>query len=324
MASRKDVAELAKVSQASVSYYVNKSGYVSAEAADRIQKAIDTLGYRPNQIARSLRCKDSKQFVFLCNEIRNPFFSQLVHQATQEAINQGYVILFSTVVDDPAYIEKIFGYQISGVFASNNRLDEKSINDLAAQGIPIVILRDIEWKKLNPNITLIKVDYEKILKTIITHLEENGFRRYFYFSSSRNPGSADEKTLKFLDATNGKTQTVFFQISDPQKGFDQVINIKDEIRVNDAFICTNDAVAFGVRKALDTLEYSVPNDVAVIGFDNTIDSKFTVPGITTVDIEADKIGAIAISLLTKKLQGINVEDYIIEPKLLVRGSSNRA
>jgi DNA-binding LacI/PurR family transcriptional regulator len=72
------------------------------------------------------------------------------------------------------------------------------------------------------------------------------------------------------------------------------------------------------------LEYSVPNDVAVIGFDNTIDSKFTVPGITTVDIEADRIGTIAISLLTKKLQGINVEDYTIEPKLLVRGSSNRA
>ncbi len=323
MASRKDVAALAKVSQASVSYYINKSGYVSAEAAERIQKAIDTLGYRPNQIARSLRCNKSKRFVFLCNEIRNPFFSQMVHQATQEAIKKGYVILFSTVVDDSAYIEKIFGYQISGVFASNNRLDEKSINNLASQGVPVVILRDIEWKQLNPNITLIKVNYQRILKTIINHLEENGFRRYFYFSSSRNPSSADEKTLKFLEATEGKTQTVFYQISDPQRGFEQVINIKKEIRVDDAFICANDAVAFGVRKALDTLEYFVPNDVAVVGFDNTINSKYTIPGITTVDIEADKIGAIAISLLTKKMQGVKVDDYIIEPKLIIRNSSNR-
>ena len=323
MASRKDVAALAKVSQASVSYYINKSGYVSAEAAERIQKAIDTLGYRPNQIARSLRCNKSKRFVFLCNEIRNPFFSQMVHQATQEAIKKGYVILFSTVVDDSAYIEKIFGYQISGVFASNNRLDEKSINNLASQGVPVVILRDIEWKQLNPNITLIKVNYQRILKTIINHLEENGFRRYFYFSSSRNPSSADEKTLKFLEATEGKTQTVFYQISDPQRGFEQVINIKKEIRVDDAFICANDAVAFGVRKALDTLEYFVPNDVAVVGFDNTINSKYTIPGITTVDIEADKIGAIAISLLIKKMQGVKVDDYIIEPKLIIRNSSNR-
>jgi DNA-binding LacI/PurR family transcriptional regulator len=101
-----------------------------------------------------------------------------------------------------------------------------------SQGIPIVNLRDIEWKKLNPNITLIKVDYQKILKRIVSHLEENGFRRYFYFSSSRNPGFADEKTLKFLEATKGKTQTVFYQISDPQRGFDQVINIKDEILVD--------------------------------------------------------------------------------------------
>mgnify|MGYP001001618516 FL=1 len=323
MASRKDVAALAKVSQASVSYYINKSGYVSAEAAERIQKAIDTLGYRPNQIARSLRCNKSKRFVFLCNEIRNPFFSQMVHQATQEAIKKGYVILFSTVVDDSAYIEKIFGYQISGVFASNNRLDEKPINNLASQGVPVVILRDIEWKQLNPNITLIKVNYQRILKTIINHLEENGFRRYFYFSSSRNPSSADEKTLKFLEATEGKTQTVFYQISDPQRGFEQVINIKKEIRVDDAFICANDAVAFGVRKALDTLEYFVPNDVAVVGFDNTINSKYTIPGITTVDIEADKIGAIAISLLIKKMQGVKVDDYIIEPKLIIRNSSNR-
>lgn len=323
MASRKDVAALAKVSQASVSYYVNKSGYVSAQAGERIQKAIDALGYRPNQIARSLRCQDSKQFVFLCNEIRNPFFSQLVHHATQEAIKQGYVILFSTVVDDQEYIEKIFGYQISGVFASNNRLDEKSINDLAAQGIPIVILRDIEWKQLNPNVTLIKVDYKRIFNVIINHLKVQGFQRFFYLSSAKSLAYADEKTLNFLDETQSGQQTVSYQISDPQKGYDKVLELKDELRKNDAFICTNDAVAFGVRKALDTLDYSVPNDIAVVGFDNTIDSKFTVPGITTVDIQAEKIGSIAISLLNKKLQGIDVEDYIIEPQLLVRGSSNR-
>ena len=75
MVSRKDVAKLANVSPASVSYYINNSGYVSKEAGERIQKAIDKLGYVPNQTASALRSQSRKQFVFLCNEIRNPFYS---------------------------------------------------------------------------------------------------------------------------------------------------------------------------------------------------------------------------------------------------------
>ena len=85
MASRKDVAREAGVSAASVSYYINNNGYVSAEARKRIQEAIEKLNYSPNQIARSLKIKDSKQFVFLCNEIRNPFYAQLVYRATNAA-----------------------------------------------------------------------------------------------------------------------------------------------------------------------------------------------------------------------------------------------
>ena len=107
MVSRKDIAKEAGVSATSVSYYVNKNGYVSKEAGQRIQAAIDKLNYHPNLVAQSLKRKSSKQIVFLCNEIKNPFYSQLISSATTAAYNHGYFILFSNIIDDKKYIQQI-------------------------------------------------------------------------------------------------------------------------------------------------------------------------------------------------------------------------
>lgn len=325
MVSRKDVAELAGVSPASVSYYINDSGYVSAKARIKIQKAIDTLGYNPNQIARSLRNKDSKQFVFFCNEIRNPFYSELVHRATKAALKEDYVTLFSPVVNNDKYIKKVCGYQVSGVFASNNRIGVDAINTMVQQNIPVVVLRDIEWENLDPRVTQIKVDYSTIMEEICSHLQKQGGDTIHYISSSLSEEKkmVDEKTKAYMHALKNSQPHILYGLADTSEAYKGVLEQYDANSMPDAFICTNDAVAFGVLKAVTEKGLSVPEDVMVVGFDNSYISEYSVPSLTSVDIHSEQMGDLAIQLLIAKLKGEQISDHIVTPRLVIRKSSSR-
>ncbi|MGD1822225.1 MAG: LacI family DNA-binding transcriptional regulator [Pleomorphochaeta sp.] len=322
MASRKDVAKLAGVSPATVSYYVNKNGYVSEITGKKIQNAIDELNYTPNLIARSLKINDTKQLLFLCNDIRNPFYSQLVHRATKSASKNGYTCLFSPIVNDPDYINRILSYQVSGVFASNNKMDVTQINKIAKTNIPVVILRDIDWKDLDSSVTLLKVEFSTIMKEIIEHLVNKGCSEIHYVSSS-TINNLDAKSTSFIKAMGNKSYSVIENVSSTNDAYQTIIETyKTKDAFPNAFVCTNDGVALGCIRAIIDCGLKVPDDVKVVGFDNTNISQFSNPKISTVDIDSDKIGEIAVSKLLNKINKNEEEDLVIKPKLIIRESSN--
>lgn len=325
MVLRKDVANLAGVSQSSVSYYINSNGYVSAKAGKRIQKAIDELGYTPNQIARSLKIKDSKQFLFFCNEIRNSFYSEIVYCATMSAKKVGYTIMFTCVVDDDKYIKKMCGYQISGVFTSNSMMKLEHINEMAKRNIPIVMLRDIKWNNIDPSVTQIKIDYSYIMQDICNHLKSEGYKNIVYISGSHSAKkkNLDEKTKSFLKENGNNPENVIYGILNAEDAYSQVVTNYSKANCPDAFACTNDVVAMGVMKGISDIGLK-PSDIGIVGFDNSLSSKFVIPTLSTVDIKMKDIGNIVIDSLMKKLEGGVVEDYIIQPKLIIRQSSTRS
>jgi DNA-binding LacI/PurR family transcriptional regulator len=323
MASRKDVADLAGVSPASVSYYINKNGYVSKEAGLKIQSAIDSLNYTPNAIARSLRIKDSKQFVFFCNDIRNPFYSQLVHRATKVATQKDYTVLFSPIVDNGEHIKKMVSFQISGVFASNNHMSVNQINDIVNKNIPVVILRDIDWDTLDKRVSQIKVDFSSIMDEIAEHLRDGGARNICYISSctSLSKDEIDSKTESFIKAMKDTKYSIVHNITATKEAYESFINCYQKDNTIDSVICTNDGVALGVLKAAEELNLSVPGDLRIVGFDNSSISQYSNPPITSVDINSDEIGKIAVDMLLAKVKGEVVEDVIINPHLIIRKSS---
>ncbi|MBK5200752.1 MAG: LacI family DNA-binding transcriptional regulator [Spirochaetaceae bacterium] len=325
MASRKDVAELAGVSPASVSYYINQNGYVSKEAGEKIQFAVDKLNYTPNAIARSLRIKDSKQFVFFCNDIRNPFYSQLVHRATKVATEKDYTVLFSPVVDNEEHIKKMVSFQVSGVFASNNHMNVNQINNIAKRDIPVVLLRDIDWPDLDESVSQIKVLFASIMEEIVEHLKEEGAKNICYIAScsSLNIGKIDSKTTAFIKASKDIKHSVLHNISATADGYNSFLEAFKEDPSIDSVVCTNDGVALGVLKAAEKLNLSVPEDIKIIGFDNSSISQYSNPPITSVDINSDEIGKIAVDMLLSKTKKETVEDVIIKPKLIIRRSSKK-
>ena len=321
MVSRKDVAERAGVSAASVSYYINKSGYVSESTGKRIQKAIDELGYVPNQIASSLRSRKSHNLIFLCTEIRNPFFTNLIYSATMEAVKKDYVILFSHTVDNENYIKKLLSYHAAGFFASNALLSKKLVDELLMRGIPVVVMQTLE-EHLEEKVTHVVIDYSTIFREIKEHLNSQGYRKVLYVSASTN-GTLNRRSRKFLETFGSEGSINFFGSA----LYDNPAIVLEGYTKNDmpdAFLCTTDAVAAGVEKVLKEKGIRVPEDCAVIGFDNTNYSMFASPAITSFGINGMEIGKEVMNLLLRKIEGEEMKDLMIKPELVIRQSSVRS
>ena len=325
-AARKDVAREAGVSETSVSYYINQNGYVSKEAGERIQQAIEKLHYSPNQIARSLKTKTSNQFVFLCNQIQNPFFSQIVSNATEAAYKKGYSILFSNVIDDETYLRKLCSYQVDGIFIPSGKIRQSILKSLVSTGIPIVMLSDAALKNLPKEIMQIRSDAALAFPRIIQHLRENGYSRFHFISSVHDVrrGTLDDKVQAFLNETSlSPEKDVSYNVDTAAKAEMLLTRDWPLLSEKDAFLCANDSVAQGVIYALYTKGIHVPEDVGVVGYDNTTPSRFFIPEISSVDYDADKLGEMIIEMLIRRVQGKPVENRVITPQFIARRSTMR-
>lgn len=326
MVSRNDVAKEAGVSPTSVSYYINQSGYVSEAAGKRIQAAIDKLHYRPNQMAKSLKTKNSRQFVFLCNEIRNPFFAQLIADATTAAYERDYSILFSNVIDDETYLTKLCGYQASGVFLPSARVSKEVVEAIQRMGISVVMLNDASWKQMPEGVTQVRSAAEMIYPQILQHLKENGYKRFTFVSSAPDAEHRknDDKAQIFLRMTGlDPHKDVLYNVNTVQEAEKKILMDWKPKEEPEAILCSNDFVAQGVIYALTELGVSVPEQVGVVGYDNIVSSQFYIPSITSVDFGVEKLGSTIIDMLIERVEGKPVEDLVIPPVLVPRESTNR-
>lgn len=329
MATRKEVALEAGVSTAAVSYYINNNGYLSQEKRERIAAAIKKLNYRPNLLAKSLKTSDSKQLVFICNEIRNPFHSEVSYGASHEAYNMGYMTLFCNVVDDEDYILKVCSFMVSGVFIATTKIRTKTINKIAQMNIPVVILGDRHRQGLDPSVTQITIDYDKAMGDLLTHVLAQNKQKIAYVASSsiHDQAHQDEKTKALLAHCMEKNITLnpdwFVEhATHTQAAYELVskqIFIQKELP--NAFICTNDATALGVLRAITDHGLRVPEDVIVTGFDNTIYGQMSTPRLTTIDLGTLDISRATVHLLLDKCQGKEVAPSIINPAFIPREST---
>ncbi|MCI8887075.1 MAG: LacI family transcriptional regulator [Hungatella sp.] len=328
MATRKDVAKLAGVSTATVSYFINDSGYVSQEKRQRIAKAIEELDYQPNLIAKSLKVKDTKQIVFLCNEICNPFHARVAYRATTEAYCRDYMILFCNVIDDEKYIARLCSYQVSGVFIASNRLPLEAIKKMTARRIPVVMLDERLDPEIPEEVSRIIIDYSQIMRDVVRHMLSSGKRELFYLSS--NPaghmGINDGKTSAVVEAAKAEKGCTGLTV---ERGMVSALDAYHMIMEkygsrlgkNTGFICTNDDTALGVMRAVNDLGLRIPEDAAVIGTGNTYLSEMSVPRLSTLDIQTDYISQKAIQILADKNCRKEVQNIWIQPRMIRRETS---
>jgi len=329
--TRKDVAERAGVSVAVVSYVVNAGSRPVAHATRvKVEKAIEELGYYPNEIARGLVLQKSLTIGLITPDYTNPVYGEEAEAIQEVCLPNGYLMLFvysGNSVDREREIVQMFrAKMVDGVIIQPVSSDPiETIKPLKQAGIPVVLLQ-YDCCEV-PCVVLADVHGGQLATK---HLLDLGHRR-IGFIKGRLPGAAraEERLIGYRQAlqvagiaydptlviTSDVTQDAGFQ------AMQQLLALPEPPT---AVFCHNDALAVGAMHAVYAGGLSIPGDISVVGYDDTAGSAHLVPPLTTVRFSRKEMGHQAASILFRRIeQNGNDEPFTIElpVELMVRNST---
>jgi len=325
-----DVAKRAGVGSITVSRVINNSGYISSETRERIQKAIDELGYVPNTLARSLRSRRTNTVALIVTDITNPFFTTLARGVEDAANEAGYTVIFCNTDESAAkeekYLNVLLQKQVDGLLLVPTQRSVNSIHQILKHGTPVVVL---DRRIPEVDVDSVRCDSLDGAYKLTKYLVSLGHRQIAIMSGAVGVSTADDRVAGYRKALEEDG----IAISDryilrgeftPDSGYsmtEQAINLP--LRPT-ALIAANNFITIGAMKALQEAEMEVPEDMALAGFDDLPPAIVTFPFFTVVSQPAYEMGTQAMQLLLKRLSAKEVvafQEVILPTQLIVRRSS---
>lgn len=308
----KDIAQKAKVSTATVSNVLTQKKYVSEELAQRVCDAVNKLGYRPNNYARSLKTNRSYMIGIQIPDITNPYFSNAVKVVQAEAIARGYhVTLYNTgnvLETERRNIEGMLNSRVDGMICVAPRLRVKSILDTVQVPVIIVDRLPVETDK---NVAFVYSDNYSGAASIAEYMIAKGYKRFLHLSGPVNLVSNAKERLKGFVETLAKhgVHKKDYRICNGEFtfecGYSMMNGILQDYRPsgNDtAAFVGSDIMAWGAMEALHERKMKIPRDMGIVGYDNIDFSKFLHPALTTVENPIHEMSHEAIKLLLDALE----------------------
>jgi len=325
-----DIARKAGVSIATVSRVINGTGPVSEKTRDRVTKVMEELGYTPNVFARGLMVNSIKVLGLLTIDVRDLYYASAIHTIEVEARQRGYdVILCSTGNDinqKKKYLKLLLQKRVDGIILVGSVFKEKTNNSHileAARDVPVVMVNgDVE----GDNIYSVICDDSFGIYSAVGHLVKNG-RKDIVFINDVDTFSGIAKTKGFKNGMkeyglNLKQDSIIKTTEGINGGYAAVEKLINEGKKISAIVAAQDILAVGVLKRLQEAGIKVPEDIAVIGYDNSLISCCTTPELTTVDSKVEAISSLAIKTLIDVIEGKNVPvKTVITPELVIRGTA---
>ena len=331
-ATIKDVAQAANVSIATVSRILNGQSGVSDELVDQVQDAVRKLNYRPNAAARALKVQKSRSIGLIIPDIENPFFPALVRGVEDAAQVHGYALTLCNTdgkaEEEKRYIKFLLNKQVDGIlFVGNSRCFVDDDPELLAGDVPIVLLdRRIEGVPFST----VMIDNSAGAYMAAEHLLQQGRRRIAMVG-----GRADSPTN--LERVEGYRQALQaygvsyqpalvtnneFTFEGGYIGAEFLLSSGEAF---DAVFAANDMMAVGVIECLLKHGRRVPEDVAVIGFDDIRMASWYKPSLTTIHQPVYEMGRMAVEMLLSHMQkpALTAQNVMLQPELIVRQSSGR-
>ncbi|MGI2327925.1 LacI family DNA-binding transcriptional regulator [Planococcus sp. YIM B11945] len=322
MTTIRDVAKKAGVSVATVSRFLNSTGYVSQDAAAAVSAAVAELKYELNPVARSLNTKKSNLIGLILPDITNPFFPELARAVEDVALTYGYTVILCNSDENPDkeknYIETLKKKYIAGFIVASNQLDAPHY---ANANLPIVALD----RAINDKIPTISSNNKEGAMLGTNALLDRGCKNILFLRGPEELNPANDRYEGFMEAmqqTDIKFQVIFcpFHFTDSQKIVEQVLQDDPTI---DGIFASSDVSAAGALKAAASLGIAVPDTLQVVGFDGVALGEMLSPGLTTVAQDVYKMGAIAARVLIKRIENQEIEQYYyqVPVKLVIRGTT---
>lgn len=321
-----DIARAAGVSIATVSKVLNGKGKISDLTCQKVLRTVKALGYEPSTIASALAGKKTNSIGLLIPDVNNPYFSEIVRGAEDEAFEHGYSLLICNT-DNNEQKEKVYLWtlrqkKMDGIIIATGSTNQQTIEELTNDKIKIVLLsRDI------PNVDLARVMLDNFKGGYLAgdYLLSLGHRSIGVITESLKIGSSKDRLDGFQEALKGNKAKYFVSSSNIygiEAGVAQATELLSKHDIT-AIFALNDLLAIGALQTCHEFDKSVPDDISLIGFDDTIFSKIVYPPLTTIAQPIYDIGRKTAALLIEAIEENKqlTKKIVIEPKLVVRKST---
>ncbi|MCP4141196.1 MAG: LacI family transcriptional regulator [Chloroflexi bacterium] len=299
----RDVADRAGVSHQTVSRVINNSERVTPETRERVKVAIKELGYRPSRLAQSMVTQKTRTIGLVVADITNPFFFEVARGVQDTALAQGYNVFVCNTDDNPQGEQDILtllaSQEVDGVILATVSSPEEELLAFAENYKPLVVInRDIP----HPKASLVSVDILKGAKLAVEHLIERGHRNIAMLSHiGHKPDEMRRvhgyrETLLAHDITPNEEWLV---LAPPNLagGYEATQTLLKEHPEVTAIFTYNDLMAIGALRSCHDMGMRVPQDCAVMGFDDIKFSAMTQPSLSSISYDKYVVGQKAMQRL---------------------------
>jgi LacI family transcriptional regulator len=328
----KDVAHRAGLSPSTVSRALNKSGYVSNEARQRIDEAIAELGYQPNWMARSLRGKPSSTIGLIIPDVLNVYYTALARSVAGTLRNNDYALILCVSNEDPEtdrdYLETLWEKRVDGIIYTHPARGHNSpfVRELAKRGMPIVELNRQREKDI---LDAILADNLQGAYQMVEYVIDLGHRRIGLILGEADLTTTRNRLVGYRRALEDAGLAV-----DPdlicigtfsrEFGEEATYGLLQLAEPPSVIFAGNNRILIGILCALQHQGLHIPDDVSVVAFDDAEWLTVANPPITAVDIATDEMAQLAVDLLLRRIACPEREGkpvtYMLSTSLIERDS----
>lgn len=329
-ATRRQVAEAANVSVRTVSNVVNGFASVAPATRERVLRIVEELDYRPSEIARMLKRGRSGLIALVLPELDTPYFAELTRSFVELGASHGLTIVVDQTDGDVARELELVGQPdraslFDGLIVSPLGLRPGDLPSLASDR-PVIFLGE----DTHDGFDQVRIDNYAASIDAVSHLVQRGRSRIAAIGAeSSNPASSSvrlegyRKALELAGLAFDPSLVAYvdgFRRADGAKAMTALLDQPDH---PDAVFCFSDPLALGALRAIHERGLRVPEDIAVVGFDDVEDGRFSMPTLTSISPDKGYIASKTLALMTARLDGSAVAPatYVAPHTLIVRESS---
>ncbi|PWC20064.1 transcriptional regulator RbsR [Brenneria roseae subsp. roseae] len=325
----KDVARLAGVSTSTVSHVINNNRFVSDAIREKVMKAVEELNYAPSALARSLKINQTRTIGMLLTASNNPFYAEVVRGVERCCYERGYSLILCNTEGDWARmsrnLETLLQKRVDGVLlmcTESHRPSPEMVSRYPS--IPMVMM---DWAPFEGVIDVIKDNSLLGGEMATNYLISRGYRKIACIAGPQDKTSAYNRlegyrqAMKHAGLSVPDEYEIFgdFEFETGYQAMQRLLTLEEK---PEAVFACNDAMAVGVYRALYQAGLSIPQDVAVIGYDDIDLARYMSPSLTTIHQPKDELGELAVDTLLYRLEHPDTEPnvLVLTPELMVRES----
>lgn len=326
-----DVARLARVSPTTVSRVLSNDPRISVRTRQVVFQAAERLGYVRDARARSLRTQTTQTFGLLIPDVADPIHGQIAMAIEQEASAHGYTVLLANGFNDPAFerqaLQLFTAQRTDGIVLVGTVLSRQEALSSAKSSHAVFITAEnmsLAGYTADPPAGAIRADDAAGIEAVVQHLVDYGYRRVAYVSGPDLASNITRRDAALRALAAAGLGGAMYQYAGGVETWGAANAAAAAVTAErpEALICYDDVVALGMMDALRTHGLVVPDDIAIVGFDDIPFAAISKPRLTTVAQPSDEMGRRAVGmLLTALSEGALPPSTVLPVRLIVREST---